>query len=167
MKQRRIKIFRRIGIGCASLLLCLAITTGNAQEAITASGEDATGSGGSVAYSVGQVVYNSNTGSNGSVHQGVQQPYEIFAVGIKEAVVNISLSVYPNPIDDILILQIDDFHNQKLTWQLFNLHGELLEIKQVNGRQTLINSGSLAPAPYILSITQENKIFQSFKIIKH
>jgi hypothetical protein len=39
-------------------------------------GGEATGSGGSVSYSVGQVVYTTNTGINGSVAQGVQQPYE-------------------------------------------------------------------------------------------
>lgn len=61
----------------ALLLLGFGITTAQAQQATTATGGNASGSGGPVAYSVGQVVYTTNTSSNGSVAQGVQQPYEI------------------------------------------------------------------------------------------
>ena len=45
----------------------------NAQDAIPATGGDATGSGGSASYTVGQIGYTTNTGTNGSVAEGVQQ----------------------------------------------------------------------------------------------
>lgn len=48
-----------------------------AQENTTASGGNATGIGGAIDYSVGQVVYTTQTGAPGSVTQGVQQPYEL------------------------------------------------------------------------------------------
>ncbi len=51
-----------------------------AQESIVASGGEATGTGGSSSYSIGQVSYTSNQGTGGSVEQGVQQPFEIYAV---------------------------------------------------------------------------------------
>ena len=55
-----------------------------AQESVNAYGGDAKGSGGTVAYSVGQIVYTTHTGATGSVAQGVQQAYEISVVtGIK------------------------------------------------------------------------------------
>lgn len=45
------------------------------QESINASGSEATGSGGTVSYSVGQVFYSSQTGTNGNtLSEGVQQP---------------------------------------------------------------------------------------------
>ena len=43
-----------------------------AQETVPATGGDATGSGGSASYSVGQMVYTTNTGS-GTVTQGVNK----------------------------------------------------------------------------------------------
>lgn len=92
-----------------------------AQESVNASGGDATGSGGTVAYSIGQVVYTTNTGSNGSVAQGVQHAYEIFTVGIKETALNISLTIFPNPTTDNLTLQISDYNNEKLSFQLFDI----------------------------------------------
>ena len=97
-----------------------------AQESTNATGGDASGSGGTVAYSVGQVVYTTNTDASGTVNQGVQQPYEIFTVGIKETELNISLSVFPNPTADNLTLQISDYNNEKLSYQLFDMQGKLL-----------------------------------------
>ena len=70
----------------AVLLLGLGLTGLQAQTSVNATGGDASGSGGSVSYSVGQVVYTTNTGTSGSVAQGVQQPYEISVVtAIEEA----------------------------------------------------------------------------------
>jgi hypothetical protein len=60
--------------------LTFSLSTIHAQEAIPAGGGNASGSGGSASYSVGQVVYTTNTGTNGSAAQGVQQPYEISVV---------------------------------------------------------------------------------------
>ncbi len=51
-----------------------------AQEVIPASGGNATGSGGSVSYSAGQVFYLTHEGTTGSVNEGAQQPYEISAI---------------------------------------------------------------------------------------
>jgi hypothetical protein len=45
----------------------------SAQESVNGSGGDATGTGGTSSYSIGQVVYTTATGTNGSVAQGVQQ----------------------------------------------------------------------------------------------
>lgn len=59
------------------VLFCLGITNTFAQQANASSGAVASGSGGSVSYSVGQLVIKTETGSAGSVAQGVQQPYEI------------------------------------------------------------------------------------------
>ena len=79
MRYRKLKL-------SAALLLGFGLTGLQAQTSVNAIGGDATGSGGSVSYSVGQVVYTTNKGTNGSVVEGVQQPYEILVVtAIKEA----------------------------------------------------------------------------------
>jgi len=138
-----------------------------AQESANASGGNATGSGGTVAYSVGQVVYTTNTNTFGTVSQGVQQSYEIFTVGINETELYISLSVFPNPTADNLTLQINDYNNEKLSYQLFDMQGKLLNNGQVTAQQTQINTASLPSATYFINVVnQENKKVQSFKIIK-
>ena len=139
-----------------------------AQESANASGGDATGSGGTVAYSIGQVVYTTNTGSSGSVAQGVQHAYEIFTVGIEESELNISLLVFPNPTANNLTLQISDYSNEKLSYQLFDIQGKLLSNGQVTAQQMQINTANLPPATYFINVVnQECKTIQSLKIIKN
>jgi hypothetical protein len=139
-----------------------------AQQSSNAAGGDATGIGGSVAYSVGQVVYTANNSPSGTVSQGVQQAYEIYSVGIKETELNISLSVFPNPIVDNLTLQLSNYNNEKLSYHLSDLQGKLLNKEQIIAEQTQINTSSLPPATYFIHVVnQDNKKIQLFKIIKN
>lgn len=139
-----------------------------AQESSNTSGGDATGSGGTVAYSVGQVVYTTNTGNNGSVAQGVQQSYKIEAIGIDETKLNISLSVFPNPTADNLTLKVNEFNNEQLLYQLYDTQGKLLSSKELTAVQTQINMSDLPAATYFINVlNQEDKKFQSFKIVKN
>lgn len=98
-----------------------------AQESTNASGGDATGSGGTVAYSVGEIVYTTNAGSLGSAAQGVQHAYEIFTMGIEETALHISLTAFPNPTTDNLTLQISEYNSEKLAYKLYDLHGKMLK----------------------------------------
>lgn len=61
---------------------------------------------------------------------------KIFKEGIKETELNISLSVFPNPTANNLTLQISDYNNQKLSYQLIDMQGKLLSNGQVTAQQT-------------------------------
>lgn len=138
-----------------------------AQESANSSGGNASGSGGTATYSIGQVFCTTNTGSTGSVAQGVQQAYEIFNVGINKTTLNISLTVYPNPTTENLTIHISNFNNELLYFQLIDLNGKLLNSGQVKAQQTQINTSSLPAATYFVNISnQENQNVHSFKIIK-
>ena len=150
------------------LAMLLVAHVAPAQESSNTSGGNAAGSGGSVSYSVGQVVYTANAGSSGSVAQGVQHAYEISVVGVNDSQSNISLSAYPNPTADVLTLQISNYNNQKLMYQLYDLNGKLLSSEQIIAQQTLINTSTLPVSTYFIDVfNQENKKVQSFKIIKN
>ena len=57
-----------------------------AQNAVPSAGGNASGSGGSVSYTVGQTVYTAVAGSSGMIIQGCQQPYEaVVLTGLPEA----------------------------------------------------------------------------------
>jgi hypothetical protein len=140
----------------------------NAQESITSCGGDASGSGGYVAYSIGQVIYTNNNSANGSVAQGVQHAYEIYSVGINETELNIYVNIFPNPTLDNLTLQINDFNNEKLSFELFDTQGKLLMKEQILAKKTHLNTNNLPRASYFVNIiNQENQKVHSFKIIKN
>lgn len=157
---------KQILISVAFLLLGLGGL--HAQTSINATGGDASGSGGSVSYSVGQIVYTTNTGANGSVTQGVQQSYEISAVtGIDEAKgINLTVTAYPNPTSDYLTLRIVEFDISNLSYQMYDMNGKLLQNEKITGNRTSIFMSKLVPANYFVKIIQENKEIKTFKIIK-
>lgn len=152
----------------AVLLLVSGLTELQAQEAVIASGGNATGTGGSVSYSVGQVVYTTTTGTNGSSGQGVQQPFEISTVtGIEEAKgINLICSAYPNPATDFIKLIIEDYEVQHIRYQIYNIKGSLLLSNKVEANETNISIQSLLPAIYFLKVTDRDKLIKTFKIIK-
>lgn len=137
-----------------------------AQQAATASGGDASGSGGTVAYSVGQVVYTTITGSNGSVAQGVQQPYEISIVlGVENHEVNL-IQAYPNPTIDYLTLNVGNSELSSLNFQLYDITGKLIENKKITSSIETIRMENLPSAIYFLKVTNNHKDVKTFKIIK-
>lgn len=141
---------------------------GKAQESVNSTGGDTIGSGGNVAFSIGQVVYTSNTGSSGSIAQGIQNAYEIFTVGIKETTFNVSITTFPNPTADNLTLQVSDFNKDKLSYQVYDMLGKLLSIGEVTAQITQIYTSSFPSATYFIHVVnQENEKLQSFQIIKN
>ena len=153
----------------AVLLLGLGLTGLQAQTSVNATDGDVSGSGGSVSYSVGQVVYTTHTGTSGSVAEGVQQPYEISVVtGLEEAQsINLSVTAYPNPTTDYLTLRIDEFEISNLSFQLYDMNGKLLQNEKITGNQTSIVMSNLLPATYFVKVIQGNKEVKTFKIIKN
>lgn len=167
VKSRKFKVKR---LGVATLLsFIFSLSTLSAQESVNATGGDASGSGGSASYSVGQVVYTTNTGTSGSVAQGVQQPIEISVVtGIEEAnVIKLSVSAYPNPAIDHLTLSISEFDISNLSCQLYDMQGKLLQTKKLTGTETQIDMSTYVASAYYVKVIQGNREIKTFKIIKN
>jgi len=162
MRQFKLKLI-------AVVLLSLLQNIINAQQSTGASGGDASGSGGSAAYSIGQTVYTTYAGTNASVAQGVQQPYEISIVTeVKEAKnILLSFTVYPNPTTNFLKLKINSYNSDNLTYSLYLLNGEILETKKIENPETSISMEHLASGVYFLKITELNKDIKTFQIIKN
>jgi hypothetical protein len=154
------------------VLVILIVFTGPpllAQEAVVVSGSNATGSGGSVSYSVGQLFYVISTGTNAFVAEGVQQPYEISVVtGIEQAKdINLICTAYPNPTIDLLTLEVEIADNENLYYQLYDMNGKLLISKKLIGNKTTISTANLAPATYFLKVIDNQKEVKTFKITKN
>lgn len=161
MRHKRLKL-------SAILLLSLGMTGLQAQESLNTIGGDASGSGGSVNFSVGQVMYKANNGANGSVAEGVQQPYEVSEVtAIEEAKeINLSITAFPNPTADYLILKIDAMDIADLSYQLYDGSGKILQDEKITGNQTKIFLTNFFPAVYFVRIVQDQRDVKTFKVIK-
>jgi hypothetical protein len=167
MKFKKIKL-------CAILILATGLAELKAQEAIPATGGNASGTGGSATYTVGQVVYTYDSGFSGSVAQGVQQPYEISVVSGLEDGKDISLkcNVYPNPATDFLVLSVESDPQSKYIASLFDINDKLLRNYQIESNETKIDLRNFATAVYFLKIVRTTKStsvkeITTFKIIKN
>jgi len=143
----------------AALLLASGLTGIQAQESVNATGGNASGNGGTISYSVGQVACQTHPGTNGSVSEGVQQPYEISVVtGLEKAKgINLSVTAYPNPTADYLQLKVESEKLKDLSYQLYDMNGKLLQSKKITSNQTRIVMSNLVPAMYFVKVIQGNK----------
>ncbi|KPL09591.1 MAG: hypothetical protein AMS26_22675 [Bacteroides sp. SM23_62] len=154
---------------CAVCLCAFCLTGLQAQETASATGGDASGSGGRVSFTVGQVVFLTHTAASGTVTQGVQQPFEILVVtGFKEARdISLECKVYPNPAAEFVLLEVQNYDLKDLNLQLYDMNGKILQHKKVEGNLTPIYMGALPPATYFLKIRTGSKELQTFIITKN
>lgn len=153
------------------LLLLIALTPSDseAQNNTVVSGGEATGVEGSASYSIGQVFYTTNSGTNGSLGQGVQQPFEISILtdlnDTKE--INLTCLAYPNPTTDFLTLSVVNNNLSGIRYLLFDCNGKLLQNKKVEGAETIISMKDLAAATYFIKVTDNEKEVKIFTVIKN
>jgi hypothetical protein len=140
----------------------------NAQQSLNAAGGDTIGSNGKISYSIGQIDYVSATGSNGSVSQGVQQPFEIFTLGTDDFP-NIILQaiVYPNPTSSNINLIIENYSIDNLHYNLYDIQGRSIANQKITQQETNITMENLQNANYFLQVFDNNKTLKTFKIIKN
>jgi len=150
------------------LLLFIVSVQLQAQEALPATGGDAGGDGGSASYTVGQVVYTTVTGADGTVSQGIQQPYEIEVVtGIPEASgIGLSVTAYPNPATNYLMVRVKDYETSGLQYYVYSINGKLLQVVKATGEATKIETNNLTSGTYFIKIIDDKQEIKTFKIIK-
>lgn len=140
-----------------------------AQSAIVPVGGTATGAGGSVTYTVGQIAVQRVEGGNKYVIEGVQQPYEIQTVGVNEYPgITLQALVYPNPTHNSIQLSIINFDipSYGLKAQLYDANGKLLQIIIVSDNLTAIDLEEYAAGTYQLRVMNEKRLLKTFKIVK-
>lgn len=146
----------------------ISITSSYSQESIVIAGGNATGTGGSSSYSIGQVAYTTLPGSDGSISQGVQQPYEINTLGNDEFTgINLLMTAYPNPTVDVLNLVVVNDELDNLSYNLYDMTGKIIsKNSKITTSETNVSMHELNQGIYFLAVNKNNKTIKTFKIIK-
>ncbi len=145
-------------ISCSTLAL-------KAQDGIVTAGGNATGAGGSVSYSIGQVDYITATGSGGTSSQGIEQPNEIFVSGIIQTYIDMYASVYPNPFTEYIILSFKNMDMRGLNYTLYDVQGKMISQNKLAGEETNINMKELSSGIYFIKVMNDEEV-KTFKLIK-
>jgi hypothetical protein len=139
----------------------------NSQVLNSSGGGNATGSGGSASYSIGQVVLSSGTDEAKTISQGFQQPYEILVVSIRELTgQKLDCSLYPNPATDYIRLKIEAYEGGELSYMLYDMSGLILINSRLEGNEVMIPMQSQKPGTYLLKLSDGKQDLKIFKIIK-
>lgn len=150
------------------LMILFAAGTAQTQSNTLSGGGQASGSGGTASYSIGQVVYSSNLGPNGSADQGVEQPYEISTITSTRRIdIALSAQVYPNPAAEYLTLLIDGGEVRNLSYALLDVQGRVLSEASITGDNTLIPVSRFPAGVYFLKIFSRHSVLSTFKILKN
>ena len=137
------------------------------QEIISSIGGVSSGSGGTSSYTIGQVFFNTIESDNGSLVQGVQQPFEFQTLSTPALLtVQLTAVTYPNPTTDFVLLKILDTALENLQYTLFDLNGKTIVSKKINSFSTRITMKNFAIGLYLLKLTKNNQPLKTFKIIK-
>ena len=144
--------------------------TNNIMETINTSGADATGSSGTVTYSIGQVFYTYIGQSVYNVAQGIQHEELEKTLTTPENNVEpkTEIFIFPNPTTDYVTINMEglEVENGPRSYQLYDIQGRILKQNTINQSETQINLTDLSSSIYILQVYLNNKVLKTFKILK-
>jgi hypothetical protein len=146
-------------------------STNNIMGTIIPSGSNATGSSGTVAYSIGQVFYTYIGISVYNVAQGIQHEEVTdgnLATPDNSIEPKAEIFIFPNPTTDFVNINMKglEFENGPQSYQLYDIQGRLIKQNTINQTETQINLSDLSSSIYILQVYVNNQVLKTFKIIK-
>ncbi len=143
--------------------------SGVSQTSVHTSGASGSGAGGSIEYSIGQTMYQSSTGTGGTISEGVQQPIEIYLYTNlnKNLEVGLKLLAYPNPVTTKLVLEFGAQIESKFSFAVVDVQGKIVTQNEVEAQKTEIDFESQLPGTYYLTVYNGSEQQKTFQIIKN
>jgi len=139
-------------------------------ETLLASGSNASGTSGTVTYSIGQVFYTYIGESVYNVAQGIQhQEAEEPTLETPEIEApETQMVVFPNPTTDYINLSLkgEELQSGVRYYKLYDIQGRLLKQNTINDSETQISLSNLSSSLYILTVYIDNQVLKTFKILK-
>lgn len=149
------------------LLVFGTCLTGFSQANTVSAGGDASGSGGTSSYSIGQIDYISSMSSTGKMDQGNQQPYELYLLNLTDEDQNhFTLTIGPNPTFDKLNLSLQGDVQEDLYFEIVDVEGRILHAKIKLLKEQTIRMDHIASGNYFLTVYKNTDIVKSYQLIK-
>lgn len=149
------------------IISCLLNNVVFSQQAVLTSGGDNVASNGSISFSVGQVVFSTDSNNYISIEQGIQHSSDLFVVTAIQNILadNIFITVFPNPACDFIMLNLS-LPLDDLEYKLFDLNGNIVLAGLQKKSLNCISLANLAPSVYFLKVFRHNNEIQTFKVLK-
>jgi hypothetical protein len=140
-----------------------------AQSGFCVTGSDLSSTSGTVAYTVGQVDYNTLISVNGSISEGNQQPYEIITTSNRQnsSIKNgYNFKVFPIPTTKKINVVINNPSGANFLYEVNDVNGKIVLNGVLNNIHTQINLDLLLSGFYYLKVSSDGVYQKSIPIIK-
>ena len=149
------------------LLFALCATSLQAQEVVTTAGSYGETTSGSLSWTIGEPVIETITDGTNTLTQGFHQSKLTVTAINNLKISGVELSIYPNPTNSILSIEVKTDKQRDLLLSLFDLNGKLILQKKMIGNKQTIKMQNYKPATYILKVSEANKEIRTYQIVKH
>lgn len=115
--------------------------------------------------SISQAVMSNSNGSITPITSGTTSVIAIGAsVGIKDYSNTSNLLIYPNPVKDVLTIELSSVTNNKIN--IYNALGQLVLSELISTKQVNLNTSNFTKGLYIVEILNGNSLLHKAKIVK-
>lgn len=120
----------------------------------------------SIDWVIGETVTATMSSSNNQLSNGFEQNTYIITA-IKNNVLNIDVSLFPNPIKNSLNLQSKDVLLKNGKYQLIDLAGKIIATGNLRDENIAIDFSTFVAATYYLVLmNQKSELLHSYKVVK-
>ena len=135
-----------------------------AQSSTVCSGGEGSGPGGSVSFSIGQLVVESTIDSEGSISPGVQQTYESASVYVNESLFDNTLVLYPNPTTQFIEMDFGKIFTGQV--MIFDAAGNVILNQNVNTIECRIDAAGWSSGLYMVHVVKDNESVAVHSVLK-
>ncbi len=157
------RLFLTVGLG-------IALLSANAQtaspELVSSSGDSFNNTSYQLDWSVGECITATHTAEDYVITQGFHQNSYV-VTSVEDLRTDISMFVYPNPTTDFVSLKVESSKVEGMQYTITDFSGRVLQTANFAGDIEQISFLNYAVGTYFISVTENNQLIKSFKIIKN
>jgi hypothetical protein len=151
-------------IGTAMTFLTMSQTA--RPELICSAGDSYSNSSYLMDWSIGELSIETYTSSTMIISQGFHQGEYVVTRIDEIPFFDFSITAFPNPTSDLICLKVESTKVEHINYAVSDISGKVLLNGNTANQLEQINFSNYAPGVYFMSVTQNNKLLKSFKIIK-
>ena len=138
-----------------------------AQQVVAGAGNSGSAGGLAVDWTLGEPVIETLEGTNNILTQGMHQT-KLTVTNLDDIVIpGLEISVYPNPTNDLLKIEVKSHGNELLSFGLFDIKGSKMVLKKMQSNSEEIDMSSYSSGIYMLNVLNHNGLhIKVCKIIK-
>lgn len=149
------------------LSLSLYMVGSAGQQVVATAGNSWSVPGYTVEWTLGEIAIETYNATGIILTQGMHQPGLSINNVYDSPLYSMEIKVFPNPVNDILILELIKSGNMQFRYELSDITGRIIQIRQIQSSREEINLDNYNSGIYLLRImTTDNQPVKLYKIIK-